>query len=150
MPHSFSNLLIHAVFSTKDRARCLDELLRSDLFPYVGGILRSVRAEPRLINGTVDHVHILARLPTDLSVADCMRAVKANSSRWVHEISPLQRGFAWQDGYAAFTVSASNEKAVFEYIRRQQQFHRRISFQEELLSLLKKHRVPFDERFVWE
>lgn len=150
MPHSFSNLLIHAVFSTKDRTRCLDDLLRSDLFPYIGGILRSVRAEPRLINGTEDHVHILTGLPTDLSVADCMRTVKTNSSRWIHEISPLQRGFAWQDGYAAFTVSASNEAAVFEYIRRQEQHHRRISFQEELVTLLVKHRVPFDKRFIWK
>lgn len=150
MRYSFSSLLVHAVFSTKDRARRLDELLRSNLFPYIGGILRSIRAEPRLINGTADHVHILMRLPTDLSVAECMRAVKADSSRWVHEISPLQRGFAWQDGYAAFTVSASNEKAAFEYIRRQKQYHRRVSFEEELVSLLRKHRVPFDERLIWE
>jgi len=149
MPHSFSNLLIHAVFSTKDRARCLDDSLRSNLFPYIGGILRSVRAEPRLVNGTEDHVHILVGLPTDLSVADCLRAVKANSSRWIHEMSPPHRGFAWQDGYGAFTVSASNEEAVFEYIRRQEQHHRHVSFQEEFVALLRKHRVAFDERFIW-
>lgn len=98
MPHSFSNLLIHAVFSTKDRARCMDGELRSSLFPYVGGILRGISATPRLINGTEDHIHILVGLPADVSVSECMRTVKANSSRWIHETSPRNRGFAWQDG----------------------------------------------------
>jgi len=148
MPHSFSNLLVHALFSTKDRVRSMDAELRSNLFPYMGGILRELGATGRLINGAADHVHILLNLPADLSVAECMRVVKANSSRWVNETSARQRGFAWQTGYAAFTVSASNEDAVLRYIRDQERHHRRISFQEEFVALLRKHRVPFDEKFL--
>lgn len=150
MPHSFSNLLIHAVFSTKDRIRCMDADRRSNLFPYIGGILRELGANSRIVNGTEDHVHVLFNLPVGLSVSECMRVVKTNSSRWVHELSSRKHGFGWQTGYAAFTVSASNEDAVFEYIRNQEQHHRRISFEEEFVALLRKHRVPFDERFLWK
>jgi putative transposase len=79
-----------------------------------------------------------------------MRVVKANSSRWIHEAWPRRRSFGWQTGYGAFTVSASNEDAVFNYIRKQEEHHRRISFQEEFVALLRKHRVPFDEKFLWK
>ena len=150
MPHSFHNLLIHAVFSTKDRAACMDAELRSNLFPYMGGILREMGCTARLINGTADHVHLLINLAADLSVSECMRVVKTNSSRWIHETWPHRRSFAWQTGYGAFTVSPSNEGAVFNYIRKQEEHHRRISFQEEFVALLRKHRVPFDEKFLWK
>lgn len=150
MPHSFSSLLVHAVFSTKDRIRYIDDELRSNLFPYIGGILRGIGATARIVNGTEDHVHMLVGVPADVSVSECMRVVKANSSRWVHERTPRHRGFAWQTGYGAFAVSASNEKAVVDYIRRQEEHHRRISFQEEFVALLRKHRVPFDEKFLWK
>ena len=150
MPHSFSSLLIHAIFSTKDRLRFMDTDLRSKLFPYMGGILRELGATARLINGTEDHVHLLLNLPADLSVSECMRVLKANSFRWVHEMVPRRGAFGWQTGYAAFTVSASNEDAVFEYIRNQEEHHRRISFEEEFVALLRKHRVPFDEKFLWK
>lgn len=150
VPHSFSNLLIHAVFSTKNRVRSMDAELRSRLFPYMGGILRKLGVTARLINGTEDHVHMLVNLPADLSVSECMRVVKANSSRWIHETLPRSRDFAWQNGYAAFTVSASNEKAVFDYIRQQEEHHRHISFEEEFVALLRKHGVPFDDKFLWK
>ncbi len=150
MPHSFSSLLIHAIFSTKGRLRYMDTELRSNLFPYMGGILRELGATTRLINGTEDHVHLLLNLPAELSVSECMRVLKANSSRWVHQTVPRRRAFGWQTGYAAFTVSASNEDAVFEYIRNQEGHHRRISFEEEFVALLRKHRVPFDEKFLWK
>jgi len=150
MPHSFHRLLIHIVFGTKDRIRCMDAELRSELFPYMGGIVREMGCTARLINGMEDHIHLLVDLRADISVAECVRIVKANSSRWVHEKWPRRRGFAWQTGYGAFTVSASNEDSVFEYIRNQEEHHRRVSWQEEFVALLRKHRVPFDEKFLWK
>ncbi|HEX4001399.1 MAG TPA: IS200/IS605 family transposase [Candidatus Acidoferrales bacterium] len=148
MPHSFHSLLIHAVFSTKNRVAHMDAELRSNLFPYMDGILREMGCSARLINGTADYVHLLIDLPADLSVAECMRVVKANSSRWIHERWPHRRTFAWQAGYGAFTVSASSEEAVFDYIRTQEEHHRRVSFQDEFVALLRKHRVAFDEKFL--
>lgn len=150
MPHSFHNLLFHVVFSTKDRVPSIDAELRSDLFPYIGGIVRQMDCTARLVNGTKDHVHLLMNLRADISVSECVRVVKANSSRWVHETQPRRSAFAWQTGYGAFTVSASNENAVFQYIQNQEKHHQRISFKEEFVALLRKHRVPFDEKFLWK
>jgi REP element-mobilizing transposase RayT len=115
----------------------------------MGGILRQLNAVPIAIGGTSNHVHLMTRLPADLSLADCLRVVKTNSSRWIKERWPERRLFSWQGGYGAFTVSESNRGAVIRYIQDQEQHHRRISFQEEFLALLKKHGVDFDERHVW-
>jgi putative transposase len=150
MPHSYSNLLVHAVFSTKNRVRWINAEMQSRLFPYMGGICREIGATARLINGAEDHVHMLVSLPADLSVADCIRTVKANSSRWIHEQPALPRGFSWQAGYGAFTVSSSNEEQVLAYVRDQQRHHRWVTFQQEFVALLRKHGVAFDERFLWK
>ena len=129
----------------------------------MGGIVREMRGVARLINGVQDHLHMLISLPADLALAECLRVVKTNSSRWVHETLPHhpapprqnrarwgpRRSFAWQTGYGAFSVSASNEKQVFQYIRDQERHHRRITFEEEFISLLRKHTISFDERFLW-
>ncbi len=119
------------------------------LFPYMGGILRERKAFPSIVNGPDDHVHLLTAIPPAESVAELMRVLKANSSRWVHEQFPSHKGFAWQSGYAAFSVSASRETQVRGYIEKQREHHSRVSFQEELLSFLKKHGIEFDARELW-
>jgi len=149
MPHSYSTLLAHVVFSTKDRMRFMDSQIRSDLFAYMGGIVREMGGTARIINGIEDHVHMLISLASDVAIADCLRVVKTNSSRWVHQTIGNHRNFAWQTGYGAFSVSASNEKEVIKYIRDQEQHHRRMTFQEEFIALLRKHGVAFDERYLW-
>lgn len=123
--------------------------MQPDVHAYLGGILRELHAVPIAIGGTADHVHLLMGLPADLAVSDCMRVVKTNSSRWIKERWPERRSFAWQGGYGAFSVSESRRGAVIRYIQDQALHHRRISFQDELRSLLKNHRVEFDERFMW-
>ena len=148
MAHTFTSILVHAVFSTSGRAPLLTDSIRADVHAYVGGILRELHAVPIAIGGTVDHVHLLVRLPADLSAADCLRVVKTNSSRWMKE--RWRRPFAWQRGYGAFSVSESRRAAVIRYINDQARHHRRISFQEEFLALLKNHRVEFDERYIWQ
>jgi len=146
MPHSYSTLLTHVVFSTKDRARFLDAQIRPELFAYMGGIVREMGGVARIVNGLDDHVHMLISLAADVAISECLRVVKTNSSRWVHETFG---NFAWQTGYGAFSVSASNEKQVIKYIRDQERHHRRMTFQEEFITLLRKHGVPFEERFLW-
>ena len=102
-----------------------------------------------IVNGTPDHVHMLVRMPTLCSVAEMVRVVKANSSRWVHEKWPNHRYFGWQTGYGAFSVSPSNVNAVTKYIAEQEEHHRRTSFQEEFLAFLQKNGVMYDERYLW-
>ena len=150
MAHTFTSILVHAVFSTSGRSPLLTDDLRPEMHAYLGGILRRLEAVPIVVGGATDHVHLLARLPADLAVADCLRVVKANSSRWAKERWPERRGFAWQGGYGAFSVSESRRGAVIRYIQDQEQHHRRISFQEEFLKLLRNHGVEFDERYIWQ
>jgi len=141
MPHSFASLLVHVVFSTKDRVSDLSPGLAARLFPYMAGIVRERKGVPLIINGPADHVHLLVYVPAKESIADLLRVVKTNSSRWVHEQFPERRRFGGQAGYAAFTVSASRAADVAGYIAAQQEHHRQVSFQEEFLSFLKKHGI---------
>jgi len=145
MAHTFTNLLIHALFSTKDREPLIRSEIRSALYAYMGGIVTSLRGKPVLINGTRDHVHLLFVLPATLALSDFMEKLKANSSKWAKECS---RGFAWQTGYAAFGVSQSKLTEVKAYISGQEEHHRRRTYQEEVVALLKKHGIEFDARFV--
>ncbi len=139
MPHSFTDLLFHAIFSTKGRARLISADIQTDLFAYIGGVVRKIGGKALLVNGISDHVHMLVRLPADMAIADCLRLVKANSSKWVHEKWPERSDFAWQIGYAAFTVSLSQRDRVYQYIRDQEQHHRKRSFAEEIRALLEKY-----------
>jgi putative transposase len=146
MPHSFTSLLVHVIFSTKNRMPDLSPELAGRLFPYMGGIVRERKGVPLIINGPADHVHLLVSLPATESVAELLRVVKTNSSRWVHEQFPDKQRFGWQAGYAAFTVSGSRVADVRAYIAAQQEHHRRVSFQEEFLTFLRKSGIAYDER----
>jgi REP element-mobilizing transposase RayT len=149
MPHSLADLLVHVIFSTKDRRPVISDDLKARLIPYMGAIVKERGGTPHIINGAKDHIHLLASVPTGLSVAELMRFVKGSSSRWVHKEVPTSRNFAWQRGYAAFSVSRSRFQDVHQYIARQEEHHRKISFQEELVAFLKKHEVEYDERYIW-
>jgi REP element-mobilizing transposase RayT len=150
MAHTFTNLLTHIVFSTKDRIPSLESDLKTRLFPYMGGIFRELGSTPLLINGPADHVHILAVLPAKTSVSELLNKLKTNSSKWVHETFPARWSFAWQTGYAAFGVSHSQKQPVLDYIANQEEHHRKLSFKEEFVEFLKKHEMEYDEKYLWE
>jgi len=148
MAHTFTKLLYHAVFSTKGRSPTIDAELKPRLHAYLGGIVGELGGKAILVGGTADHVHLLASLSAKTAPADVLRIVKTNSSRWVHEEWRRRGGFAWQTGYAAFTVSQSAADAVKRYIAGQEEHHRRMSFDEELLALLNRHGIDYDERYL--
>lgn len=148
MAHTFANLLFHVIFGTKNRVHSIGDEWRGDLHAYIGGIVNELRGIPIIVNGTTDHVHALLKLPPIISVADVLRVVKTNSSKWSHERHSPK--FGWQSGYAAFTVSESNADAVRAYIANQQEHHRVRSFSEEYIEFLEKNQIPYDPRYVFE
>jgi putative transposase len=148
MSHTSGNILLHMIFSTQGRRPLIKSDFRSDLFGYLGGIIRELDGTALMINGTTDHVHMLVRIRPAQSSAQIARVVKANSSRWVHE--KWSRQFAWQTGYGVFSVSESNVGAVKKYIAEQEEHHQKHSFQEELVAFLKKNKVAYDERYIWD
>ena len=150
MSHSFHQNFAHIVFSTKERQRTIAAELESRLHAYLGGIVREQGGVPLRINGTDDHVHILARTPKTVADSDFMRSLKTNSSKWIHETFPQRRGFAWQVGYGWFSVSKSAVPKVETYIDNQKEHHRTMTFQEEFIQLLKKHGIEYDERYLWD
>lgn len=150
MPGTYSQLLLHAVTSTKGRSPWIGVDVAERLHPYMGGIVRAERGVVYGIGGVEDHVHLYFRWRPDGSVSDLMRTVKSRSSKWVHDTYPMLAGFGWQEGYSVFSVSKSQEGAVKNYIARQAEHHRQEDFKSELLRLLRAHDVDFDERYVFD
>jgi putative transposase len=148
MASTFANLLYHLVFTTKGRAPLIREDLRDDLYAYLGGILRGERGILLAIGGMPDHVHLLAKLKTDVAVSVVVQKVKAKSSKWLNEKKISPERFEWQGGYGIFSVSESMADQVRRYIQGQEQHHARVSFRDELVSLLNRNRIPYDERYL--
>ncbi|HQH53018.1 MAG TPA: IS200/IS605 family transposase [Candidatus Hydrogenedentes bacterium] len=149
MPQSYCNLTYHFVFSTKERKPWLNAEIRRRMYDYLGGTLRSLAGTTLAINGTSDHVHILARLRQDSAVSDVLRKLKTSSSKWAHATFPDVKEFAWQTGYGAFTVSKSRIKSVREYVENQERHHETRSFKEEFVALLDAHGIDHDKARLW-
>ena len=150
MPQSFGNLNVHIVFSTKNRQPLITPDFAADLYSYIGGIVRNRKCTLLKANGMADHAHLLVRLARDISVADLVGAVKANATGWVHDTVAGQPDFAWQQGYAAFSVSRSALDDVGAYIDNQTEHHRMKTFQEEYRQFLDRHEIEYDEKWMWE
>jgi len=149
MPHSYTSIMVHVVFSTKDRKPQIDIALEERLYPYLGGILRELGGKLFTVNGVEDHIHLLAAMKATTSIAEIVGKIKGSSSKWIHEKFPDRSRFAWQRGYAAFSVSESQVARVAAYIDRQKNHHQRASFQDEFLRLLQGHRIMPDEKYLW-
>jgi REP element-mobilizing transposase RayT len=150
MPGTYSQILLHIVFCTKNREAWITPDVEERLYSYVGGIVRAEKGVLFDIGGVEDHVHLHLRWPPDAAVSDLMRTVKARSSKWVHDTFPALGAFAWQEGYSVFSISKSQEEAVKKYIAGQVEHHKKEDFRSEFLRMLRAHGVEFDERYVFD
>ncbi len=146
---AYTKLMYHMVFSTKDRRPFLQGDVLDRVCKYIGGIIRSEKGQMLAAGGAADHVHVAAVLNPTAAVAVLLRKVKANSSKWIHNEFPDLAAFGWQDTYSAFCVSQSVMPEVVRYIEGQKAHHCKQTFCEELLALLAKHGIEYDERYIW-
>jgi putative transposase len=147
LSHTYVSDLVHCVFSTKERRNLIRPEIQSDLWAFLGGIARKNGFKALIVGGTENHIHILLSLPAQMPLAKAMQLIKGASSHWMNENHT--KGFAWQQGYGAFTVSISQKADTIAYIRSQAEHHRKRSFEEEFVAFLKKHNVEYNPRYVW-
>lgn len=148
MSHTYASNRVHVVFSTKERAKTLPQEFLPKLWPYMAGIARNHQFQAIQIGGTRDHVHALILLSPILQLAKAVQTLKGSSSHWINETWMAHGRFSWQEGYGAFSVSASQTDSVVKYIVNQEAHHRKRSFAEEFVELLEKHGVNYDPRYV--
>jgi len=150
MPQSYSQILLHVVFSTKNRAPFINEDAENELHAYIGGCLKNHGSFPYIIGGITDHVHIACTLPRTTSVSDMIEQVKRSSSHKAKEIVSARKLFSWQTGYGAFSLGQSQLPNVVRYINNQKQHHRHQTFKEEFIEFLNKYDVEYDPKYIWE
>ena len=149
MGSTLSNLVYHVIFSTKGREQFIIPEIRNELHHYMGGIIKGEGGVLLQAGGTADHIHIVIRLKPVHSLSEMMQKIKGSSSKWLNEQQRLKHKFAWQEGYGAFTVNESRIPAVIRYVSGQETHHRKQTFKDEFVQILKRHRVAYDERYVW-
>jgi REP-associated tyrosine transposase len=150
MANTYTSLYYHIVFSTKNRVKHIKPEIEQRVWEYIGGIARENKIIALQVGGAEDHVHMLLKASPALAPSKIAQLIKGGSSLWIHTEFPELRGFAWQEGYGAFTVSKSAAPDVQRYIQNQRDHHYKMSFQEEYLEFLKKHGVDYDERYLWD
>jgi REP element-mobilizing transposase RayT len=150
MPQSLSSILVHLIFSTKNREPFISTAIEQELHPYMAKIFRGLRSPSLTIGGTDDHVHILFSLGRTIEVAELVKEVKSESSKWIKSKGKEFENFYWQRGYGAFSIGQSQVTAVKRYIARQKVHHQRVTFQDEYRKFLKSYGIDYDERYVWD
>jgi REP element-mobilizing transposase RayT len=150
MPQSLAHVLIHTIFSTKNRQPFIDDNIAPELYDYLGGTCHKLGCTPLKVGGYNDHIHILCGLSRTIAIMDLMEEVKKRSSKWIKGKSEQYNGFYWQDGYAVFSVNPTQAPAVIRYIETQREHHSQMSFQDECRGFFRKYKVEWDERYVWD
>ncbi len=151
MPQSLGQIYLHIIFSTKHRQPFLKEKkTREHIYAYLAGICQNLECPALRIGGIEDHVHLLTRHSRNISVADFLRELKRESSKWIKSLDAQFKRFSWQNGYGAFSLSPSHVKAVEKYIIEQEEHHRQESFQDEFRRICRKYGVEIDEKYVWD
>ena len=150
MAQSLSRILLHLVFSTKNREPWINPDVRPALHAYLAGSVRALNAEAYRVGGVADHVHIACTLPRTVPVSKLLEEIKKSSSAWIKQQMPTCHGFAWQAGYGAFSLGQSQLDALIAYIDGQEEHHRKRTFKEEFVEFLKRYGVDYDERYVWD
>jgi REP-associated tyrosine transposase len=151
MSQSFAQVYLHIVFSTKDRRTFLqDHAIRNELHKYLAGTCNNLDSQTLQVGGAKDHVHVLCRLGRSISIAELVRSLKLESSKWIKSKATELTDFYWQSGYGAFSVSPGHVNVLGEYISNQEKHHTRESYQQEFIRLLKKYGIQWDERYIWD
>jgi putative transposase len=150
MPQSLANVLIHVVFSTKNRLPLILPEVEEELYCYVAAVCRTCRCPAHKVGGTSDHLHLVCSLARTITVAELLGTIKADCSKWIKTKGPRYAGFAWQNGYGAFSIGQSQLVDVKRYIGQQKEHHRQRSFQEEFREFLQRYQIEYDERYVWD
>jgi REP element-mobilizing transposase RayT len=151
MSQSLAKILVHTIFSTKDRHPFVsDQGLRTEIHHYIGGILKNLDCQPIVVGGVEDHVHFLCALSRTCDAAEMVKEVKRGSSIWIKTKGSAFSDFHWQNGYGIFSIGFSQIPTVKQYIAMQDEHHRKISFQDEYRELLRRYEIDFDERYVWD
>jgi REP element-mobilizing transposase RayT len=150
MSHSLSKLYVHLIFHVKDERVFIRLEDEKELYAYMGGIIKQTSSAPIKIGGTANHVHILANMSKNISLSKFLEEIKKNSSRWIKTKNVHYKNFAWQGGYAGYSVSQSKVEIVKKYIERQKEHHKKLSFREEYLKFLREYGIDFDENYLWK
>jgi putative transposase len=151
MSQSLAQIFVHLVFSTKQRQPFLDDRdLREEMHRYLGGTCNALDCPVLSVGGVADHVHVLCGLGRAITIADVVKDLKRESSKWAKDRPGQSSDFQWQSGYGAFSISPGHVKALIKYIDGQEEHHRAESFQDELRKILRKYGVEWDERYLWD
>jgi len=150
MPQSLVRNYMHIIFSTKNRRPLINPQIENELYRYLGGICHNLDCTPIKIGGHSDHVHILCLLSKKIALIKLLEEVKTDSSKWMKTMGEDLTDFYWQNGYGAFSVNPSEVDKVIQYIANQKEHHQKKSFQDEYRAFLKKYKVEYDERYVWD
>ena len=150
MAQSLSKVYLHIVFSTKKRFPFIKPEIEDELYAYIGGTIKKLGGIPFIINGMGDHIHIFSTLPRTIALSKFLEEIKRSSSKWIKTKETAYQNFAWQGGYAAFSVSDSVKDTVVKYIQNQKEHHRSLSFKEEVIKFLKKYDLDYDEKYLWD
>ena len=150
MPQSLANVLVHLIFSTKNRTPLIRPEIEKELFRYLGSVCRACGCPAHKIGGTDDHVHLACSLSRTISLSKLLEEIKKSSSKWIKTKGPSYARFSWQAGYGAFSIGQSQLASLKRYIVQQRDHHRRRTFQDELREFLKRYEIEYDERYVWD
>jgi putative transposase len=150
MAQSLSKVYVHITFSTKNRQSLIDDNIKTLLFEYLGGICKGLECNPLRVGGYFDHVHIICLLSRKVPQMKLLEELKKQSSKWIKTKGQVYSNFYWQDGYGIFSVNPSETDVVVNYIINQKEHHKKVSFQDEFRAFLKKYKVDYDEKYVWD
>ena len=150
MANTYSQINIHAVFAVNGRETILNKETRYRIFEYISGIIKGMELYPLAVNGFTDHVHVFFELKPNVSISKVLQVIKSNSSKWINENHLVSERFEWQKGYGAFSYSRSQRDTVIKYIIEQENHHKKRSFRDEYLYLLKKYEIEFDEKYLFQ
>jgi putative transposase len=150
MPQSLSKVYVHITFSTKNRENLIDKNIQERLFEYLGGICKGLECNPARVGRHLDHIHILCTLSRKITQASLLEQVKKESSKWMKTNGDKYKNFYWQNGYGIFSVNPTEIDVVTDYINNQEEHHKKRTFQDEFKAFLKKYKIEYDERYVWD